>query len=102
MTMRRPCCVLPSLPCHLVLSFGGFRIACRAQWRNTSVQRRTPFTRSQKDNFSFESISPTEELVWTDRCSDNQCVRLKVMGKSRALRLHPKMNSVTRLPLDYA
>ncbi|KAJ7799978.1 TAP-like protein-domain-containing protein [Mycena olivaceomarginata] len=31
-----------------------------------------------KDNFSWESISPTEELIWTDCYSDNQCARLKV------------------------
>ncbi|KAF7346759.1 Abhydrolase-4 domain-containing protein [Mycena sanguinolenta] len=31
-----------------------------------------------KDDFSWESISPTEELIWNDCYSDRQCARLKV------------------------
>ncbi|KAJ7648654.1 TAP-like protein-domain-containing protein, partial [Mycena polygramma] len=31
-----------------------------------------------KDNFSWESILPSEELIWTDCYSENQCARLKV------------------------
>ncbi|KAJ7123170.1 TAP-like protein-domain-containing protein [Mycena epipterygia] len=30
------------------------------------------------DKFSWETIEPTEELIWTDCYSDNQCARLKV------------------------
>ncbi|KAJ7123175.1 Alpha/Beta hydrolase protein [Mycena epipterygia] len=32
----------------------------------------------QPDKFSWETIKPTEELIWTDCYSDNQCARLKV------------------------
>ncbi|KAF8217164.1 TAP-like protein-domain-containing protein [Mycena galopus ATCC 62051] len=31
-----------------------------------------------EDEFSWESITPTEELIWTDCYSNNQCARLKV------------------------
>ncbi|KAJ6508288.1 TAP-like protein-domain-containing protein [Mycena sanguinolenta] len=31
-----------------------------------------------KEDFSWDSIIPTEELIWADCYSDNQCARLKV------------------------
>ncbi|KAJ6478062.1 hypothetical protein C8R47DRAFT_1323137 [Mycena vitilis] len=31
-----------------------------------------------KDNFSWESIVPSEELIWTECYTENQCARLKV------------------------
>ncbi|KAJ6582253.1 TAP-like protein-domain-containing protein [Mycena capillaripes] len=31
-----------------------------------------------KDKFSWEAIDPTEELIWADCYSENQCARLKV------------------------
>ncbi|KAJ6579543.1 TAP-like protein-domain-containing protein [Mycena vulgaris] len=33
---------------------------------------------AQSDKFSWETIVPTEELIWTDCYSENQCARLKV------------------------
>jgi hypothetical protein len=116
------CWLLPSLLRYLVLSFGGFTL-CEAQapWSSMgehTSQAPSAFTRSQKTTFlgnpcvpsyllrilsnTGAQISPTEELIWTDCYSDNQCARLKVMGESRALMLHLKMNSFTQVPLDYA
>ncbi|KAJ7204027.1 TAP-like protein-domain-containing protein [Mycena haematopus] len=37
-----------------------------------------PAAHRAKDNFSWESISPTEELIWTDCYSNQHCARLKV------------------------
>ncbi|KAJ7123163.1 TAP-like protein-domain-containing protein [Mycena epipterygia] len=33
---------------------------------------------AQPDKFSWDKIEPTEELIWKDCYSDNQCARLKV------------------------
>ncbi|KAJ7231028.1 hypothetical protein B0H12DRAFT_218498 [Mycena haematopus] len=37
-----------------------------------------PHAHRAKDNFSWESITPTEELIWTDCYSNQHCARLKV------------------------
>ncbi|KAJ7785021.1 TAP-like protein-domain-containing protein [Mycena maculata] len=43
----------------------------------SSCEDSSPFT-AQDDEFSWESIVPSEELVWHECYSDRQCARLKV------------------------
>ncbi|KAJ6541006.1 TAP-like protein-domain-containing protein [Mycena vulgaris] len=53
-------------------------VAPYAWAKHSSIQSKSGTGATQGDKFSWETIVPTEELIWTDCYVDNQCARLKV------------------------
>ncbi|KAJ7806551.1 TAP-like protein-domain-containing protein [Mycena olivaceomarginata] len=82
MTIRRLVAIACCLPFFIIYFF----LSENSPYAKHRVQGETYQPSSEpervyavaEDNFSWESISPAEELVWTDCYSDNQCARLKV------------------------